>query len=64
MYVSTRDHRSVGYRVPSEWAALSVGLRGVGSLAAFKRASRAGFIAEYRLFECGVRECFVCGINE
>ena len=64
MYVSTRDHRSVGYKVPREWAALPGGLRRMVSLAAFKRASRTGFIAEYRLFECGVRECFVCAVDE
>ena len=43
LYLSTRDHRSVGYRVPTEWAVLSAALRGVGSLAAFKRGSRGGF---------------------
>ena len=47
LFVSTRDHRSVGYRVPREWAALPVELRELGSLAAFKRTSRAGFIREY-----------------
>ena len=61
LYVSSRDHRAVGYRVPSEWAALSTELRGVKSLAAFKRASRAGFIRDYRLFACGMRDCYVCG---
>ena len=45
LYVSSRDHRAVGYRVPKEWAALSESQRGVGSLAAFKRGSRVGFLA-------------------
>ena len=61
LYISTRDHRSVGYRVPSEWVVLPLELRGMGSLAAFKRASRAGFIRDYRLTVCGVPDCFVCG---
>ena len=42
MFLSTRDHRSVGYRVPKEWAALTEEQRGVGSLVAFKRGSRGG----------------------
>ena len=61
LYISTRDHRSVGYRVPSEWAAVPAELRGLGSLAAFKRAYRAGFIRDYRLSVCDVRNCYVCG---
>ena len=61
LYVSTRDHRAVGYRVPREWAALPAGLRGTVSLAAFKRASRTGFIRDYRLFVCDARVCYVCG---
>ena len=44
MFLSTRDHRSVGYKVPKEWGSLPVGLKGAGSLAAFKRQSRAGFL--------------------
>ena len=61
LYLSTRDHRSVGYRVPKEWATLSEGQRGVGSLAAFKRGSRGGFLAGYGSFVCGVAGCRVCG---
>ena len=40
--MATRDHRSVGYRVPKEWATLPEAQRGRGSLAAFKRESRGG----------------------
>ena len=58
--MTARDHRAMGYRVPREWAVLPEGLRGVGSLAAFKRRSRAGFLAEYGGFVCGVRNCRVC----
>ena len=58
MHLSTRDHRSVGYRVPAEWATLREDQRGVGSLAGFKRGSRAGFLEGYGAFVCA--GCFVC----
>ena len=58
LYLSTRDHRSVGYRVPKEWDTLPGELRGLGSLGAFKRRSRGGFLAGYGAFECRG----VCGI--
>ena len=60
LYLSTRDHRSVGYRVPREWAGLSESLRATGSLAAFKRGSRGGFLAGYGAFVCGLGDCRVC----
>ena len=58
--VMTRDHRVVGYRVPKEWATLTEAQRGVGSLAAFKRGSRAGFLEGYGAFVCTVRGCWAC----
>ena len=58
--LTSRDHRMVGYRVPKEWASLTEGQRATGSLAAFKRGSRAGFLAEYGSFVCCVRDCGVC----
>ena len=60
LYLSTRDHGSVGYRVPKEWATVGEAQRGVASLASFKRGSRAGFLAEYGGFECRVVGCGVC----
>ena len=60
LFVSTRDHRSVGFRVPREWGAVGEGLRGSGSLGAFKRRSRAGFLGEYAAFRCSVPACYVC----
>ena len=58
LYLSTRDHRSVGYRVPKEWDSVAGELRGLG-LGAFKRRSRAGFLAGYGAFRCrGV--CAIC----
>ena len=58
--LTARDHRVVGYRVPKEWATLMEGQREVGSLAAFKRGSRAGFLAGYGTFVCGLAGCGVC----
>ena len=40
LFVSTRDSRSVGYRIPKEWASLTEAHRGAASLASFKRAHR------------------------
>ena len=54
LFLATRDHRAVGYRVPKEWAVLAETHRETGSLAAFKRVSRAGFLAGYGSFVCGV----------
>ena len=58
--VTARDHQMVGYRVPKEWASLTESLRGVGSLAAFKRRSRGAFLAGYGSFVCGEVGCWVC----
>ena len=58
--VTSRDHRSVSYRVPAEWASLTEVQRGVSTLAAFKRQSRAGFLAGYGAFVCGAAACGVC----
>ena len=60
LFVSSRDHRSVGYRVPKEWATLTEAQRSVGSLASFKRGSRGWFLGAYRAFECRVVGCRVC----
>ena len=60
LFLSTRDHRAVGYRVPTEWGTLSEGQRGVGSLGAFKRGSRAGFLAGYGSFVCRRVGCVAC----
>ena len=61
IHVATRDHRLVGYRVPKEWAGVSREDREVRSIAAFKRRSRAGFLAGYGRFVCDVGGCGVCG---
>ena len=58
--VTTGDHRSVGYRIPREWASVLEAQRGVGSLAAFKRVSRGGFLAGYGAFVCRSAGCGVC----
>ena len=46
--------------MPKEWAAVPEAQRGLGSVAAFKRASRAGFLAIYGAFSCGVDGCRAC----
>ena len=61
IHVGTRDHRSIGYRVPIEWAGMAEEEREVGSLAAFKGRSRAGFLGEYAMFVCRATGCGVCG---
>ena len=61
IYLSAREHRSVGYRVPKEWAALSNGLREVVSSAGFKRQSKREFLNMYKEFVCRDRDCQVCG---
>ena len=58
---TSRDHRSVGYRVPAEWETVGRVERGVVSLAAFKRGSREGFLRGYGAAVCVDRGCFVCG---
>ena len=60
LYVSTRDHGSVGYRVPREWATVPEERRGRGSLLALKRASKAAFLEGYAGFRCSVGGCWVC----
>ena len=60
MFISSRDHRQVGYRVPKEWESLTDNLRGATSLGAFKRQSKGEFIKGYGQFKCTVRDCFVC----
>ena len=60
LFLATRDHRSVGYRVPKEWATMTEAQRGVGSLAGLKRGSRGGFLAGYASVGCRVRGCYVC----
>ena len=61
LFLSTRDHRAVGYRVPKEWATLTEAQRLVGSLALFKRGCKVGFLGAYRAFECRDRGCGACG---
>ena len=61
--LTARDHRVVGYRVPKEWASLTDDQRGMGSLAGFKRESRAGFLAGYGASVCVKKGCYVCGGN-
>ena len=54
----------MGFRVPTEWASLTEEERGMGSLAAFKRGSRGGFLAGYGGFVCRDADCEVCSGEE
>ena len=58
--LTSRDHGSVGYRVPREWLSLPESQRGLRTIGAFKRGSRAGFLAEYAAFVCESATCGVC----
>ena len=60
LFLSTRDHRSVGYRVPKEWATVPEGLRGAASVGAFRRGSKGVFLSEYARFVCRQGNCRVC----
>ena len=61
MYVSTRDHKRVGYRVPKEWETITEALRSTATLGAFKRQSKGEFLNQYNQFRCTVTDCYVCG---
>ena len=60
LFISTRDHRSVGYRVPKEWETLTPAQRQNKSLNSFKNRSKEEFIKVYKAFECVDRGCFIC----
>ena len=61
LFLSAREHRSVGYRVPKEWATLSEQLRDFGTITGFKKRSKREFLSTYIAFECRERGCQVCG---
>ena len=61
LFLSARDHRSVGYRVPKEWSTLSEQLRNFETLTGFKKKSKQEFLGVYKAFECSDRGCQVCG---
>ena len=60
LFVSTQDHRSIGYRIPSEWLSLAGSLKDMGSLTGFKRKSKDSLLAQYKSFKCKEPNCFVC----
>ena len=61
IYASSRDHCSLNYRLPNEWASMERGFREEGSLMAFKRRSKREFVAGYKAFKCLEVGCRVCG---
>ena len=60
LFISAREHRSIGYRVPKEWATLPEGVRSLTSGDGFKRRSKKEFIDRYATFVCEDRGCHVC----
>ena len=56
-----KDHGLVGYRVPREWLSLPESQRGLRTIGAFKKVSRAVFLAEYAAFVCENAMCGVYG---
>ena len=60
LYPASRDHNSVSYRIPKEWSGLKRGLKEQRSLTAFKRQSKAEFLAGYKAFSCVGVNCRVC----
>ena len=60
LYVSTQDHRSIGYRIPKEWQALPEVLRQTNSLGGLKKKSKEMFLENYRKFSCKEQNCFIC----
>ena len=62
--LSSRDHSSISYRAPKEWALLPEKLREVKSFSGFKRQSKAQFFQQYGKFKCEQERCFVCQREE
>ena len=60
LYPASRDHNSISYKIPKEWSGLKKGLKEQRSLAAFKRQSKAEFLAGYKAFSCRGVGCRVC----
>ena len=60
LFISSRDHRSLGYRVPREWDTLPEEHREIRSQNGFKRKSKEGFLAGYRSFRCLNKKCYIC----
>ena len=61
LFMSTQDKRSISYRVPKEWQAITKELKETKALGGFKRRSKQGVLVGYGSFACREAECFVCG---
>ena len=64
MALSSRDHCSIAFRAPREWASLPGKLREVKSLSGFKRKSKEQLFEQYKRYTCVQEGCFVCQRNE
>ena len=60
---SNLDPRSIGYRLPKEWQATPHDVREINSLQGMKAKSKVSFLTKYAMFNCDVRDCYVCGSN-
>ena len=57
---TAQDERSIGFRLPKEWQATPQEVRDSNSLQGMKTKSKRGFLSQYGLFNCDIRDCFVC----
>ena len=57
---SAQDERSIGQRLPKEWQSTPQDIRETISYQGMKKKSKGTFLSRYGLFECHVRDCFVC----
>ena len=60
IHIASRDHKSVGYRIPKEWEATPVNIRECGSIGSLKRSSKGVILSGYAQFRCEERGCYVC----
>ena len=56
----SRDHNSIAYRVPKEWATLPANLRETKSFSGFKKQSKTQLLERYKQFTCEQAGCVVC----
>ena len=62
--LGTRDHNSIAYRAPKEWASLPVKLRETKSFSGFKEQSKKQLLQQYRGFKCEQVGCGICSGGE
>ena len=58
--LGSKNHNSIAYRVPKEWASLPEELKEVKSYAGFKRQSKKLLLQQYSQFKCEKPNCQEC----